>query len=97
MARKFGADECVNYSEDQEWWKTILDLTNGKGVDLIFDSVGLVDLSLKCLSHGGRILIIGFAGREGNLEKIAMNRVLLKQAKIIGYVGPCTEDSANGG
>jgi len=31
-------------------------------------------------------LIIGFAGREGNLESVAMNRVLLKQAQIIGYV-----------
>jgi NADPH2:quinone reductase len=84
-ARRFGADELVNY-EQGEWWKKVLELTNGQGVDVVYDSVGLVDKSLKCLKHKGRVLVIGFAGTEGNLEKIAMNRVLLKQAQIIGYV-----------
>jgi hypothetical protein len=31
-------------------------------------------------------LIVGFAGREGNMEDVKMNRLLLKQAQIIGYV-----------
>lgn len=60
-------------------------LTAGRGVDAVFDSVGLVDKSLKCLAHFGRILLIGFAGREGDMEKVAMNRLLLKQAVVIGY------------
>jgi NADPH:quinone reductase-like Zn-dependent oxidoreductase len=55
-------------------------------VDVVYDPVGLVDKSLKCLKQNGRILLIGFAGREGNMERIAMNRVLLRQAQIIGYV-----------
>lgn len=53
---------------------------------MVYDPVGLVDRSLKCLKPKGRILLIGFAGREGNMERIAMNRVLLRQAQIIGYV-----------
>jgi NADPH2:quinone reductase len=85
VAKRFGADYCVNYTSE-EWWKEILDLTNGKGVDVVYDSVGLVDKSLKCIKHMGRMLIIGFAGREGDIEQIAMNRVLLKQVQIIGYV-----------
>lgn len=84
VAKKFGADHLVNYAEDN-WEKQVLDATNGMGVDVVYDPVGLVDQSLRCLKHGGRILLIGFAGREGNMEKIAMNRVLLKQAVIIGY------------
>lgn len=84
VAQKFGADHLVNYS-DENWEKKVLQLSNGQGVDVVYDSVGLVDKSLKCLQHGGRILLIGFAGREGNMEKIAMNRVLLRQANIIGY------------
>ncbi|KAK0113611.1 hypothetical protein ONS95_013856 [Cadophora gregata] len=60
-------------------------ITEGNGVDIVFDPVGLVDLSLKCLKQGGRILVVGFAGTEGRLEKIAMNRVLLRQAQLIGY------------
>ena len=86
VAKRYGADECVDYCNDPEWYKEVLRLTRGKGVDVVFDSVGLVDLSLKCLTHKGRILIVGFAGKEGNLERIAMNRILLKQARLIGYV-----------
>ena len=86
VAKRFGADECVNYTSNAEWWKEVLDLTGGSGVDVVYDSVGLVEKSLKCLKQKGRILIIGFAGTEGNIEKIAMNRVLLKQAQVIGYV-----------
>ena len=84
-ARRFGASECFDYTK-QDWWKRVLDATHGKGVDVVFDPVGLVDLSLKCVAHRGRILIVGFAGREGQMEKIAMNRVLLKQVNLIGYV-----------
>ncbi|OBT63080.1 hypothetical protein VE03_07451 [Pseudogymnoascus sp. 23342-1-I1] len=84
VAKKFGADYLVNYS-DENWEKRVLGATNGVGVDVVYDPVGLVAQSLRCLKHGGRILLIGFAGREGNMEKIAMNRVLLKQAVIIGY------------
>lgn len=86
MARIFGAHQCVDNSGSQKWWKTCLEQTGGKGVDLVFDLVGLVDSSLKCLSHEGRILTVMSAGRERNLEKVAMNKVLLKHSKIIGYV-----------
>lgn len=86
VARRFGADDCVNYTTNPEWWKEVLDITAGGGVDVVYDSVGLVGNSLKCLKPRGRILIIGFAGREGDLESVAMNRVLLRQAQIIGYV-----------
>jgi NADPH:quinone reductase len=86
VARRFGADECINYSNSEDWWKEVLKKTGGNGVDVVYDPVGLVDRSLKCLKPKGRILLIGFAGREGNMERIAMNRVLLRQAQIIGYV-----------
>ncbi|KAG0645456.1 NADPH:quinone reductase [Hyphodiscus hymeniophilus] len=83
-ARRYGADEVVNYSEG-EWWKKVLKMTNAEGAAVVYDIVGLVDKSLKCVKHGGRILIVGFAGTEGSIETIAMNRVLLKQVQIIGY------------
>ncbi|KFH41022.1 Quinone oxidoreductase-like protein [Hapsidospora chrysogenum ATCC 11550] len=83
-ARSFGASECFDYTKD-DWWKRVLAATGGKGADVVFDPVGLVDLSLKCIAHRGRVLIVGFAGREGQMEKIAMNRVLLKQVNLIGY------------
>ena len=82
--RRFGADEIIEYRE-REWWKAVLELTGGEGVDVGYDSVGLVEKSLKCLKHKGRVLVIGFAGTEGDIERIAMNRVLLKQAQLVGY------------
>ncbi|KUJ18732.1 zeta-crystallin [Mollisia scopiformis] len=86
VAKRFGADEGLDYVEDgDEWWERVLELTGREGVDVVYDPVGLVDKSLKCLKQRGRILIIGFAGTEGNIEKIAMNRVLLRQAQVIGY------------
>ena len=47
IAKSYGADECVNYESDLEWWREILRLTDGNGVDVVFDPVGLVDKSLK--------------------------------------------------
>ncbi|KAF8852826.1 zeta-crystallin [Acephala macrosclerotiorum] len=85
VVRGFGGDKVVDYREDRDWWTEVLEVTGGEGVDVVFDPVGLVDKSLKCLKQKGRILVIGFAGTEGNIEKIVMNRVLLRQAQIIGY------------
>ncbi|KAI1327546.1 zeta-crystallin [Xylariaceae sp. FL0255] len=85
VAKQYGADCSINYESDTQWWSKIMNLTGGNGVDVVFDSVGLVERSFKCLAHRGRILVVGFAGREGNMESIRMNRVLLKQAQIIGY------------
>jgi NADPH2:quinone reductase len=86
VARRFGADHCINYENSTSWWEEVLKVTHDEGADVVYDSVGLVEHSLRCLKHKGRILVVGFAGREGQMEKIAMNRVLLKQAQIIGYV-----------
>ena len=42
----------------------------------------MLDPSIKCIAWNGRLLVIGFAG--GNIEKVAMNRVLLKNISIVG-------------
>ncbi|CRK21239.1 Quinone oxidoreductase-like protein 2 like [Verticillium longisporum] len=83
VARKYGAEACINYSDEKEWWKRVLDLTGGEGVDVVFDPVGLLNLSLKCTAHFGKLLIVGFAG--GEIENVPANRLLLKQASLIGY------------
>ncbi|KAI1857558.1 uncharacterized protein JN550_013191 [Neoarthrinium moseri] len=82
---RFGAERCLNYSTSSKWSDEVLKFTGGKGVDVVFDPVGLVADSLRCLAHRGRVLVVGFAGREGNMEGVKMNRVLLKQATLIGY------------
>ena len=85
VAKRFGADHVVNY-RDKDWIDQVKNLTadNGPngGCDVIYDPVGMVDQSLKVVAWNGRILIIGFAG--GKIEKVAMNKALLKQCSIVG-------------
>jgi NADPH:quinone reductase len=83
--KSYGASECFSYSQP-DWWEKVLEATDKKGVDVVYDSVGLVNMSLKCIAHRGRVLVIGFAGRNGEMENVAMNKVLLKQVSLIGYV-----------
>jgi len=85
VARRVGADVVVDYSVEG-WEKAVLEASGGEGVDVVFGTVGLVGESLRCLRHGGRVLVVGFAGSDGVIEKVAMNRILLKQARVIGYV-----------
>ena len=43
-------------------------ITGGKGVDVIYDPVGLIKDSLKCIAWKGRAVVVGFAG--GEIEKV---------------------------
>lgn len=82
VARLFGADYVVDY-RDEGWPAAVKKLTpKGRGVDIVYDPVGMVDKSTKCVAWNGRILVVGFAA--GAIEKVAMNKVLLKNISIVG-------------
>jgi NADPH2:quinone reductase len=82
VAVDFGADHAINYRQEG-WEQAVRKLTpGGRGVDIVYDSVGMVNSSLKCTALKGRILVVGFAA--GNIEKVAMNRVLLKMISLVG-------------
>ncbi len=82
VARSFGADHSVDYT-DPTWPDQVKKLTpKGRGVDIVFDPVGLIDKSTKCIRWNGRLLVIGFAA--GNIEKVAMNKLLLKNISVVG-------------
>ncbi|KAI9871516.1 MAG: hypothetical protein M1830_002800, partial [Pleopsidium flavum] len=82
IAKSYGADHGIIY-KDPTWPDQVKLLTpQGRGVDIVFDPVGLIAPSIKCTAFNGRLLVIGFAG--GEIEKIAMNRVLLKNISLLG-------------
>ncbi|KAK3694064.1 hypothetical protein B0T22DRAFT_496592 [Podospora appendiculata] len=87
IAKSFGADHVVDY-RDEKWPEQVKKLTpKGRGVDIVYDPVGMVDKSTKCTAWNGRILVVGFAA--GNIEKVAMNKVLLKNISLVGiHWGP---------
>lgn len=82
VAKGFGADFAIDYNI-KGWEDEVKKLTpRGRGVDIVYDPVGMVNTSLKCTAWNGRILVIGFAA--GDIEKVAMNRVLLKNVSLVG-------------
>jgi len=60
VAKENGAEMAINYLK-QNWYHAILEATENKGVDVIFDSVGgkVTQESLKCLAWQGCLLIVG--------------------------------------
>lgn len=83
LCKEFGADELINYTRENLKEKTKA-LTNGKGVDVIYDPVGgdFSELALRAIAWNGRHLVIGFA--NGEIPKIPTNLALLKGASIVG-------------
>ncbi|WP_414472402.1 NADPH:quinone oxidoreductase family protein [Microvirga sp. M2] len=83
LCRSYGADETINYSRE-DLRHRIKDITEGKGVDVIYDPVGgtITETALRSLALFGRHLVIGFAA--GDIPKIPLNLLLLKQSSLIG-------------
>ena len=83
FAKTQGAEFGIGYS-DPSWVEQVLQITAGRGADVIYDPVGgdVFDLSTKCIAPGGRLLVIGFA--SGRIPTIAANRILLKNISVVG-------------
>ncbi|OMD43096.1 quinone oxidoreductase family protein [Paenibacillus odorifer] len=70
MALNAGADHTICYANG-EFAEKVNELTDGKGVDIILDSVGgdITAQSLKCLAPMGRLVIFGNSnGRYGHVQ-----------------------------
>ncbi|EDU50374.1 Qor NADPH:quinone reductase [Pyrenophora tritici-repentis] len=85
MVRKIGADAVVDY-HDEKWEERVKDLTERReGVDVVYDAIGAVESGIKCLKYRGRLVIVGFAARNGDMENVRANRILLKSVAVLGY------------
>ncbi len=81
--RAAGADLTINYAAE-DLRERIKALTNGRGVDVVYDPVGgpLAEPAIRSLAWRGRYLVVGFA--SGEIPRIPLNLALLKGASIIG-------------
>ena len=63
--KEFGLDHGINY-KTSDFVQIARDLTGGRGVDLVVDSVGGRTLqgSIECLRYRGRAITVGQAGRD---------------------------------
>jgi NADPH2:quinone reductase len=62
---ELGMDHGVDYSRDG-WVDKVREVTGGRGVDLVVDSVGgqILQGSVACLAYRGRCITVGSAGRD---------------------------------
>ena len=83
VCRQHGADEAINYATE-DLRQRIKDLTDGKGIDVIYDAVGgpYTEPAFRSIAWRGRLLVIGFAA--GEIPKLPLNLALLKGASIVG-------------
>lgn len=83
LAKQHGATHLINYTEGS-LKEQVKALTDGRGVDVIYDPVGgpLFDDCLRSLAWRGRLLVIGFA--SGEIPKAPANLPLLKGSSIVG-------------
>lgn len=83
LCRRHGADETVDYLKEA-FRDRIKALTDGHGVDVVYDPVGgaLTEPALRSVCWRGRYLVVGFA--SGEIPRIPLNLALLKGCSIVG-------------
>jgi NADPH:quinone reductase-like Zn-dependent oxidoreductase len=90
--RELGADELINYRTEPEWGNRALELTEGRGVDVVVEigGAGTLPQSIRAIRIGGHISLIGvLAGMSGEVPTAAL---FTKNAVVSGItVGSRTQ------
>jgi NADPH:quinone reductase len=81
----FGLDEGINYVTT-DFVEEVRRLTDGRGADVIVDSVGGPTLqgSLRCLAYRGRCVTVGDAGRHA-AENLDVSTLRPNNQSLTGY------------
>jgi NADPH:quinone reductase-like Zn-dependent oxidoreductase len=82
-AKELGADFLINYTAE-EFDKTIRDLTNKRGVDIVVDYIGADTWvrSLRSARRGGRVLTCG--ATTGFAPQTDLRHIFFRQVQVLG-------------
>ena len=85
MAKKNGYDHVINYNKEN-FAKKVLEITNGKGVPVVYDGVGKDTLngSIECLAIRG--VMVSFGNASGPLSDINVPKMI--QPKGLFFTRP---------
>ena len=85
IAKENGYDHVINYNKE-DFVKEVLEITNDKGVPVVYDGVGkdTLDGSIECLKLRG--MLVSFGNASGALDPIIVSKSL--QPKGIYFVRP---------
>ncbi len=82
---KNGADHAID-SKKYDFLEQVNEITEGRGVDVVFDLVGgdVFSRSLNCLSYGGRMLAVGFA--SGSWADASTHQLVMQNISVVGVL-----------
>jgi NADPH:quinone reductase-like Zn-dependent oxidoreductase len=84
--RELGAAHTINYKTTPEWGRRVLELTDGRGVDIVVEVGGPATLpqSIRAARVGGHIALIGvLTGRAGEVPTALL---MAKQQRLQGLI-----------
>ena len=83
FGKELGAGHAINYHSENVGSR-VLELTDGEGVDIVFEHVGLEAWahSLKALRHGGTLVTCG--ATTGAVVRVDLRHLFIKRQRIIG-------------
>jgi len=83
-ARQLGADHLINYRTTPAWDAEVLKLTDGRGADLVVETVGGATIahSLNATAMGGTVFTVGFL--TGTAASIDLLPIIVKALRIVG-------------
>ena len=85
-ARALGADETINYRDTPDWQARVLELTDGRGVDVTIETggAGTLEKTIEATRVGGIISLIGVL-TGGSIDPVAVMRKSIRLQGV--YVG----------
>ena len=96
IAKRFGCSHVINYNQE-DFHKRVMEITNGKGLPVVYDGVGKVTMekSLLCLKMRGTF--VSFGNASGKLEPVDVGKLIapkglyLTRPSIAHYTATRTE------
>lgn len=91
-ARALGADEGINYRDTPDVAKAVLDLTRGRGVDLVLDTTGGATwpVNFAAVRRGGRIVHCGVT--SGKTAEVDISALYWNHLSVLGSTMGSQED-----
>ena len=87
VGKKMGADVVIN-TQSEDLYKRVMEVTDGKGPDVIVESSGNIDMfnqAAKMIAMGGRLSVVAFY--EQRVRDLDIDLLVIKDVKIISVMG----------
>lgn len=86
VAKRYGADQTINYKTDSKWGEKAKEMTGGVGVDFVIENggAGTIEQSLAALRMGGEIAVVGFLAKPSDELPDVAGGALAKGAIVRG-------------